>query len=298
MKRTPKFPKHNAEALLLAHNLSDAEARFLTTDYYAMQEARKRADMQLRHLGDRANEANAPLLQYTAECNAEIEQVLLRALERYAMASPIGRWILKQHGFGPVLAAGFMAHLSNIEAAPTVGHWWRFAGQDPSCKWEKGEKRPYNAQLKQLVYHAGECIKRTWKSPDSFYGPIYAERKAYVVAKNDRGDNAERAKTFRTASADVRKTLAKGKLPDGNLDRQACNQTVKIFLSHLHAVMYWSRFGKAPPKPFAIAILGHAHEYKIPDIDLFPGLAEAYYGTPPAACAVSTEVEVRELEDA
>ena len=277
MKRTAHFPKQNAEAVLVASKLNNAEARFVVSDYYASQEARKRADMQLRHLGDKAAKSNFPLLNYAAECNAEIEKNILRVLERYASASPVGFWMLEQHGVGPVIAAGMLAHL-DIEQAPTAGHFWRFAGLDPSCRWEKGEKRPYNAALKQLTYHLGECVKRTSNAADSFYGKIYRERKALLVERNERGFNAERAKTFKTNSAEVRKVLKEGKLPAGNLDRQACNYAAKIFLSHLHAVMFWDKYRKAPPKPFAIQHLGHAHEIWIPMADMFPGFAESYYG--------------------
>ena len=277
MKRTTYFPKHNAEAILVASKLTNAEARFVVSDYYASQEARKRADMQLRHLGDKASRDNFPILEYTANCNAEMEKLVLKALQKFAEASPVGRWILAQHGIGPVIAAGMLAHL-DIEKAPTAGHFWRFAGQDPSCKWEKGQKRPYNADLKQLCYHLGECVKRTYNAADSFYGKLYRSRKELIVKRNEEGYNAERAKTFKTQSAEVRKTLAEGKLPAGNLDRQACNYAAKIFLSHLHAVMYWDKYCRAAPKPFAISIMGHAHEIKVPMMEMFPGFAEAYYG--------------------
>lgn len=277
MKRTSHFPKQNAEAVLIAEKLSNAEARFIVSDYYDSQDARKRADMQLRHLGDKAGVANAPLLQYSAKCWAEMEVTVKRALEKYAAASPVGRWVLAQHGVGPVIAAGMLAHL-DITKAPTVGHFWRFAGQDPTCKWNKGEKRPYNAEMKQLVYHFGECAKRFSNMADNFYGKIYRARKEFLVKRNEEGFNAERAKTFRTNSADVKKTLKEGKLPASNLDRQAANYAAKIFLSHLHAVMYWDKYRKAPPKPFAIQHQGHAHEIRIPMIEMFPGLAAAYYG--------------------
>lgn len=279
MKRASHFPKHNAEALLRAHNLSDAEARFLVSDYYAMQEARKRADMQLRHLGEKKDISNFPILNYAASCCAEMETQILKALERYAEASPIGRWMLAQHGVGPVIAAGMLAYL-DIGRAPTVGHFWRYAGLDPSCKWEEGQKRPFNRDVKQLCFHFGECVKRTSNHADSVYGRIYRARKEMLVTRNEAGYNAERAKTFYTKSAEVKKTLKKGQLPAGNLDRQACNYAAKIFLSHLHAVMYWEKYKKAPPKPFAIQHLGHAHEIKIPMLEMFPGLAEAYYRTP------------------
>jgi hypothetical protein len=279
MKRTPHFPKPDLEVVLSVAKLSNAEARFVVSNYYDAQEARKRADMQLRHLGDREMPA---FLRYTAEVNAELETQVRRALLKYAEASPVGRWCLSQVGVGEVITAGLLAHI-DIERAPTAGHIWRFAGQDPSCKWEKGKKRPYNAALKQIVYHLGECFKRTCNAPDAFYGAIYKSRKALLVERNETGFNAERAKTFKTTSAEVRKALKQGKLPAGNLDRQACNYAAKIFLSHLHAVMYWDRYNQAPPKPFAIAILGHAHEIMIPNINQFPGLAEAYYGFRQAA---------------
>ena len=274
-KRTKPIAKPNREVVLTAMNISDAEARFLVSNYYLAQEARKRADMQIRHLGDKAGGKQIPqLLTWTGDASDEIEKVVKFGLHKYAEGSAVGLWCLAQHGVAGVITAGLLAHI-DIEKAPTAGHIWSFAGQNPEQKWEKGAKRPYNASLKQVVYHLGECFKRTSNSPDSFYGTIYRSRKELVVKRNETGFNAERAKTFKTQSAEVRKVLATGKLPAGNLDRQACNYAAKIFLSHLHTVMFWDRYGKAPPKPFAVSILGHAHEIPIPHIEMFPGLKEA-----------------------
>lgn len=282
MKRAPDAPRLSKEMVLEAGKLSAPEARFLVSNYYQAQGERKRNDMQLRHLGDKAA---SPLLQFTADTAAKTEQQVQRALEKYAEGSPVGRWLLSHTGIGGITAAGFLAHL-DVTKSDTAGGFWKFAGLDAgTSKWEKGGKRPWNADLKQFCFHAGECIKRASNNPDSFYGAFYRERKALLVGRNDRGEFAERAKTYETKSADVRAKLAEGKLPDGNLDRQACNITVKMLLSHLHAVMYWDHYGKAPPKPFAIAILGHAHEVRIPNVEMFPGLAEAYYGAPQAIAA-------------
>lgn len=281
MKRTPSIPYVDREQLLLVKNLTDANARFTTSAYYALQEMRKRCDMQVRHLGDR-NDDSTILAKYTGDIFAEGEAAILKMLNKYALASPAGRWMQHQLGIGPVIAAGFLAHI-DIEKAPTAGHIWSFAGLNPAQEWNKGEKRPYCAAMKQLVFHAGECFKRVSGKPDALYAQLYKSRKALLVERNNLGYNTERAKTYTTTSADVRKVLKLGKLPDGNLDRQACNFAVKIFLSHLHVVMYWCRYKKVPPKPFGIAILGHAHEIKIPDLDMFPGLEGAYYGSYSAA---------------
>lgn len=286
MKRSPNIPKLDRESVLEASKLSDAEARFLVSNYYQSQDMRKRSDMQIRHLGpsksvgiDAVDKPPNPpkLLKFTADTFASLENDMKKGLQTYAESSLVGRWCLAQHGIGPVIAAGMIAHL-DIEEAPTAGHFWRFAGLDPSCKWEEGKKRPYNAELKQLTFHFGECAKRFNTHPDCFYGHIYKARKEFLVERNDAGHNAERAKTFFTKSADWKKVLKTGKLPDGNIDRQACNYSAKMFLSHLHAVMYWDKYKKAPPKPFAIMHLGHAHEVRVPFSEMFPGFNAAYYG--------------------
>jgi len=285
MKRAPEMPRASKEVILAAASLSNPAARFLVSNYYAAQDARKRNDMQVRHLGDCVGNEMAEHLAWQAEANSVMEGQLQKPMLAYAEGSAAGRWLLSHIGIGAVLAAGLLAHL-DVTKSDTAGGYWKFAGLDAGAsKWEKGGKRPWNADLKQLCFHLGECIKRTSNHPDSFYGAFYRERKALLVARNDRGDFAERAKTYETKSADVKAKLAEGKLPDGNLDRQACNITVKMLLSHLHAVMYWDHYGKAPPKPFAIAILGHAHEVRVPHADMFPGFAEAYYGTPQAIAA-------------
>jgi hypothetical protein len=274
MKRASRIPHAGREVVFEAEKLNDAEARALVNNYYQAQDMRKASDMQIRHIGERAL---APTLSWVADSFAMIEDDVKKMLLKYAESSPVGRWCLSLYGVGPVITAGFIAHL-NIKVAPTAGHFWRFAGRDPSMRWEKGQKRPFCADVKQLTYHFGECIKRTHNAAESEYGPLYAARKKLLVERNERGDFAERAKVFVTKSADVRKVLAQGKLPAGNLDSQACNYVAKIFLSHLHAVMYWHEYRKAPPRPFAIQHLGHAHEIKIPHLHLMPGLEQAYYG--------------------
>lgn len=270
------------EQVLSVANLTEAEVRFIVTNYYDAQDARKRGDMQMRHLGDKGDpttdEASpAKILSWWTDRQADIEKDILKSLKAFAESRPVGRWMLAQHGIGPVIAAGLLAHI-DIEKAPTAGHIWRFAGLDPTCIWKKGEKRPFNAQLKQICWHAGQCFKRQWTHADCFYGHLYGTKKKELVARNESGFYAERAKVFVTKSADVRKTLAEGKLPANNIDAQATRFATKIFLSHMHAVMYWNRYGKAPPKPFAISILGHAHEIAIPELAMFPGLSDAYYG--------------------
>jgi hypothetical protein len=275
MKRTPNVPRANREVVLSAAKLTEPEIRCIVTNYYDAQEMRKRGDMQLRHLGSKDDPEGT--LNYWATTQAKLEVDMEKILRVYAENHPVGQWMLAQHGVGAVITAGLLAHI-DIEQAPTVGHIWRYAGLDPTSKWEKGEKRPFNAQLKQITWHTGQCFMRTHNHENSFYGRIYKRQKELVVERNENGAYAERAKMFRTLSADVKKILKTGKLPPNNLDAQARRFAVKIFLSHMHAIWFWHHYKQAPAKPFAISVLGHAHEIRIPGTDMFPGFEEAYYG--------------------
>lgn len=98
--------------------------------------------------------------------------------------------------------------------------------------------------------------------PECFYGHLYLERKQFEIARNERGDNKQLALTLSqkvNRSTEAYKHLSEGKLPPGQIDARARRWAVKIFLSHLHAEWYRREFNTEPPKPFAIAILGHAH---------------------------------------
>ena len=51
---------------------------------------------------------------------------------------------------------------------------------------------------------------------------------------------------------------------------------MKLFLSDVHAVWYYRRFGRIAPKPWIIEHGGHVH-FRLPyNVDSVPGLREAY----------------------
>ncbi len=284
MKRAPRT-KLTAEQVFDASKMTNPEIRALVTYYHDAQDKRKGADMQLRHLGDKtAPEADssvnnpAYLLLHIAEEQMRLEKDIAKGLTEYAEGHPVGRWMLAQTGIGGVIASGYLADI-DIERCPTVGHIWSFSGLNPEQKWEKGQKRPFSASMKQLAHHARECFKRSCNHPDSFYGRLYQAKKVEYIARNERGGFADKAATYKGVSDPAnKKLLAAGKVPPAYIDKCAGRYAVKIFLSHLHAIWYWHHFHKAPPKPFAISVLGHAHEIRVPNTDLFPGFEEAYYG--------------------
>jgi hypothetical protein len=276
MKRADrKIPRASKEQVLRAADLKAAEVRFVVANYYWSQEARKRADMQLRHIGDK--ETQEGILSYWGDSMSGLEQDMEKQLASFCDGHPVGRWLRSIHGIGPVISAGLLGYV-DIERAQTAGAIWRFAGLDPSCKWEKGQKRPFCRTMKQITWHAGQCFMKTYNSDKSYYGKLYKKRKLELEQANDAGAFAERAKVFVVNSADAKATLAKGKLPAFNIDAQARRYAVKLFLSHFHAVYYWHHFGRIPAFPFAVDIMGHAHDIRVPNSSMFPGFAKSYYG--------------------
>lgn len=257
-------------------SLSEQEVRFLVDAYYMFQEDRKRATNQERALGE--NKEPCQVITWLAIQSETLEAQIKRALEVYTKNHPVGQWLNDQYGIGPVISAGLLAHI-DIHKAPTVGHIWRYAGLDPTLKWEKGQKRPWNASLKTLCWKVGQSFMKFSNREDCFYGKIYKERKAYEIARNEAGGNAEavaQALQRIGKNTEAYKHLQAGKLPPAQIDARARRYAVKLFLSHLHEIWYRIEFGQEPPKPFAIAILNHAH-----------------YIAPPTAAPIETKNEKR-----
>ncbi len=247
--------------------LSRDEARFLVDAYYQMQEDRKRSSNQVRAL----SESGEPheVLTWLAENTATLERNIKSALDAFSTADPVGRWSKTIVGIGPVIAAGLSAHI-DIMKAPTAGHIWSFAGQNPAVTWEKGQKRPWNASLKVLCWKIGESFVKTSNLEHDFYGHLWAKRKASEVAKNEAGDFADQAaaklERFKIGkTTDAYKAYSCGKLPPGHLHARAKRWTVKLFLAHWQTVAYMYQTGAMPPKPYVLAQLGHAHEIQVPN---------------------------------
>jgi len=253
--------------------LRSDEAGFLVDAYYRMQEYRIRANQQLAALGNgkaAASEEEEGVLPWFARQSGVLERQIAVALDRFSGAHPIGVWMRNIKGIGPILSAGFLAHI-DITKAPTAGHIWRFAGLDPTVEWKKGNKRPWNAELKTLCWKTGESFVKVSGGDDpGYYGVVYAHRKAWEIEQNEKGLYADQA-----AHALERKkwrddTVAKaiyltGKLPPAHLHSRAKRYAVKLFLSHLHHRWFEHHYGKPPPMPYAITQLGHGHYVPPPE---------------------------------
>jgi hypothetical protein len=134
---------------------------------------------------------------------------------------------------------------------------------DPTLKWDKGQKRPWNARLKRLAWIIGDSFRKQRNSPKDFYGKFYEDRKTYELAKNENGDYAAQAaeslSTRKIQDKVLKATYESGKLPPGRIELRSMRYATKLFLSHYHHVAYEDHFGTPPPKPYVIEQLGHAH---------------------------------------
>jgi len=194
-----------------------------------------------------------------------LETDIAKRIAEWGKTQPMVLWAMQVKGIGPILAAGLCAFIMpGMQANPdikTVGHLWRFAGIDPTCKWNPHQKRPWNATLKTICWKIGQSFVKNWKR-DGAYGQVWLKHKEIRVEKNLRGDYRELAaqtlKTKQIEDAKTRSWYEKGMLPPGRIHLQACRKAVKLFLAHWFDEAYYCIHKERPPLPYPIAMLGHS----------------------------------------
>ncbi len=206
----------------LARQLDRDAAATLVEIYYRWQEHRIALNNQLRAQAE--NTRPTEVIGHFADQVTSLERQMVSILGEWALARPEGEWAQGQKGIGPVLSAGLGAHI-DIRKAPTVGHIWRFAGLDPTVKWGKGQKRPWNADLKVICWRIGDSFVKVSGRDDAFYGQVYRERKLLEVERNDAHQFADQAKesleTRNIKDKKLKETYESGRLPDGRIDLRA-----------------------------------------------------------------------------
>ena len=247
--------------------LSVDEARYLVDAYYMIQEYRKATKNQVDSLVKSGEPHD--VIKWLFDQDATLENQIKRALDSWTDSLPPAKWAKSIVGIGPVISAGLAAHI-DITRCPTVGHIWRFAGYDPTVKWLKKTKRPWNASLKTLCWKIGESFVKVSGHPKDFYGKLWLQRKGLEAERNEAGKFSEQAaqklKDFKIdKKTEAYKWYSEGKLPPAHIHARAKRWAVKLFLAHYHHVAWTLTMGSEPPKPYVIAILGHADLIKPPN---------------------------------
>lgn len=283
--------------------VTDNDARFLVDNYYDAQKRRIRGGNQVKGLNRDAVKTGHDAepheaLKYMLSSAVIMEENIKKILGWYVETHPMAWFFENTLGIGPVLAAGLLAYI-DIDQCPTVGHIWSFAGLNPTVTWEKGQKRPWNTNLKTICWKIGDSFVKLSGRADSPYSKLYKERKAQEWAKNLAGDFQDEAarsmavkkygKTtdqfaWYTGQCDPVKVRAlldecktitaaavKGDggfpmLSPGHIDARARRYAVKMFLSHFHECWFRQHFNEEPPRPYGLAIAGHAHYMPPPQI--------------------------------
>ncbi len=243
-----------------ALKLTVGQARYFVDLYYQIQKFRMATKNEIRSLGP---DEPGELITSVFGSLERIENRIKKGLDYYTDDQPLGVWAKSIVGIGPVITAGLLANI-DLNKCRTVGSIWRFAGLDPSSKWNKGEKRPWNASLKRLCWLIGESFVKVSGNPKSLYGKLYVERKAIEQAKNEQGLFAGQAATKLATvkigkDTEAYKHYAQGKLPPAHIHERAKRWAVKVFLCHYFETGCRLVLGKEPPLIYSIALLNHVH---------------------------------------
>lgn len=343
----PTDPALKKDLRQSAEMIGPEQARFLVDTYYAKQDERIRQQGRIRAM-EESEEPHAHIQAVFDFAEAQ-EHEIRYWLDKYSAAHPVGKWMRYHKGVGPVIAAGFLAHL-DITRALYAGQFWSFAGLNPEAAWIGGakakkailafvdpkytispvqivdiakgleccpkwlarrayrlvtespdvpvqgfaremddleyiepliagldikvkhvvealSKRPWNTALKTLCWKLGESFIKVSNRDGAIYGELFRQRKEAEVEWNRSGKNAETATATLEKKNIGRTTMAykayeQGKLPDAQVNARARRWVVKVFLSHLHEVWWEHEYGKKPPEPYAISILGHGDHIK------------------------------------
>jgi LAGLIDADG-like domain len=125
--------------------LSPKQQRLLVDLYYQIQDNRKATANQLRA----AHEEPNAWITFLTSFMQRMEKLAAGGLDIASNQQAVSLWAKSIFGIGPVIAAGLAAYI-DITRTPSVSGLWSLCGLNPTAVWEKGSKRPWNAQLKVL----------------------------------------------------------------------------------------------------------------------------------------------------
>jgi hypothetical protein len=280
----PMWKNFSKDIRALHLKFDQSSVRELVSTYYRIQQDRIAVSAQSRELKE--NGSPYELTEFLSKQLHYMESSLVKPFEHFVSTYKVGQWAISQYGIGPVITAGLISNI-DISRAHTAGSIWRYAGMDPTVVWNKGQKRPWNAELKTLTWKIGQSFMKFSGKDQCFYGKLYLQDKERRSKINESGGYSETAKhilSTKNFKQNVTKAkLENGLLSDAHIDAQARRFAAKIFLSHFHTVWYEDHHTQLQgtpvraPRPYVIEHGGHSHAIDIPNyVQAVAGQAEGY----------------------
>lgn len=248
------------------------EIGFMVNLYYHYQDNRKRLDQQIETA--RLRSEDITIHEWALEQAMNLEWSIKQVLKSWIEYDRTATWFTQEPGIAHVIAAGVEAYC-DMEIATSPAHLQSYAGLNPNMVWGPKQKRPFNAEFKKLTFNIGESIVKKQNNRDSFYGPLYRQRREYEERNNEAGNYKDQAlkkleqyKNKKDSGIvvvdekEIKSQMAyykEGLLPPGHIYARSKRWIVKMILSHWWCVRYWYLHNetKLPPKPYAIQYLGH-----------------------------------------
>lgn len=257
----------------LAKAMPDEEARGLVRTYYQLQNDRIRAAGRTRaKVGTDKAPVEEPqphkVAAFFTDQSLALEKQVHAVLTVWSMEQPECVWAQSIAGIGPVISSGLKANI-DVRKALYMGAVWAYCGLNPEMVWKKGEKRPYNADMKVLAWKASSSFVKMWRKQSGerrcFYGLIYALRKAYELEQSEAGNYANRAAKCLAAKdfsrdTGARRAYLEGKIPPGQILASSMRFAAKMFLGHYWQTAYELHYGKAAPVAYILTQDGHNKE--------------------------------------
>ena len=209
----------------------------------------------------------------------DIEKLIKTQLKNYALYN---QYLIKITGIGPMLAAGLIAYIDDIEKFKHVSSLWQYSGYGMNRYCMKCKKPTYL----EVQYDTGKTAKKLHPLEQC---PICDEKTQSILQRRITGYQSNwndklKVLAWKAGTSFVKQSAARSKYrklyddikaeehrlhpkkikensktlySDGHLHNRAMRKVVKIFLAHLWQT--WRRQqGLVATEPYAKQLLGHS----------------------------------------
>jgi len=212
--------------------------RILVEIFYDAEDLRIRTEARLRALGEDLKVPNEDVRGILAVLSwlRSAEKSAKKEIEMEVKNEELWKqYLSKINGIGPILAAGLIGYIEDIERFDTVSKLWAYAGlhvvEGKAPRRRRGQKINWNPKLRVLCWKIGESFVKM--RGGGGYRDLYEKHRAEYEAREDLKKEAK-----------------------GRRYAMAKRKTVKIFLSHLWEV--WRRLEGLPiRRTYVEEKLGH-----------------------------------------